>query len=136
MEAVAANPGCFIPPRNRDHLSHPWEVVMEGGIEASHLRQIGFEMQERLDRSDLAGQVIGVVGDDLTQLIEDRGGDELRSPEAVASVDDAMTDDGDVVQTDHVSEKLDQQAHGRWLIRDRDGVILLLAAVGALHDQP
>ena len=69
---------------------------MEGRIEARHLRQLGIEAQERLDRPDLAGQVVGIVGDDPAQLVEDLGRDQLRTVEAVAPVDDAMTDDGDV----------------------------------------
>ena len=71
---------------------------MEGRVEARHLRQLGIETPERLDRLDLAGQVVGVVGDDPAQLLEDLGRDELRPEEAVAPVDDAMTDDGDVRQ--------------------------------------
>ena len=104
MEAVATNPGRLVPPRDRDDLGDARQVVMEGRIEARHLRQLGIEAQERLDRPDLAGQVVGVVGDDPAQLLENLGRDELRAVEAVAPVDDAMTDDGDVLQTDEVSE--------------------------------
>ena len=104
VEAVATDPGRLVPPRDRDDLRDARQVVMEGRVEARHLGQLGIEAQERLDRSDLAGQVVGVVGDDPAQLVEDLGRDELRAVEAIASVDDAMTDDGDVLQTDDVSE--------------------------------
>ena len=46
-----------------------------------------------------------------------------------------MTDDGDVLQTDDVSEELDHETHGRSLIRGLDGT-LLVAAVDSGNDQP
>ena len=72
--------------------------MMKGRIETRHLRQLGIETPERLDRLDLAGKVVGVVGSDPAQLLEDLGGDELRPEVAVAPVYDAMADYGYVRQ--------------------------------------
>ena len=136
MEAIATDPGRLVPPRDRDDLGHAWKVVMEGRIEARHLRQLGIEELERLNRPDLAGQMVGVVRDDPAKLGQDLGRNELRPEEAVAAVNHTMTDDGDVFQTDQVSEQLDQHTHGRRLIRDLDRTLLVPKAIGVGHDQP
>ena len=135
MEAVATDPRRLITPRDRYDLGDAREVVMEGGIEARHLRQLRIDAQERLDRPDLAGQVVGVVGDDLAQLLEELGRDELRSEEALTPVYHAMADDGNVLQRDEVSESLDQEVYGRRLIRGLDlAVLLVTTSLG--HDEP
>ena len=98
MEAVSSDPSRLVTPWDRDDLGDARQVVMEGRVEARHLRQSGIQPQERLDCPDLAGQVVGVVGDDPAQLLEQLGRDELRAEEAVAPVNNAMTDDTDVCQ--------------------------------------
>ena len=108
---------------------------MKAGVEARDLGQVGIEAPERLDRPDLAGQVVGVVGDDPAQRLEDLGRDPLRAVEAVAPVDDAMPDDGDVLQADDAPEPIHQQGHGRRLIGDLDPDIDLLVTAGRGHDQ-
>src|ERR1700722_18327311 len=104
MKTVATDSGRLVPPRDRNHLRHAREVVMERGIEARHLRQLDIKAQECINRSELAGQVVGVVRDDSAQLLEDFRSDELRAGESVAPMDDTMTDDGNILQTDDVSE--------------------------------
>ena len=46
-----------------------------------------------------------------------------------------MADDGDVRQPDEVSESLDQEVHGRCLIRDLDLAVFLLT-IGLGQEQP
>ena len=61
-------PRRLVTPRDRYDLGDARQIVMEGRIEARHLRQLGIETPERLDRLDLAGKVVGVIGDDPAQL--------------------------------------------------------------------
>ncbi len=135
MEAIATDPGRLVTPRDRDDLSDARHIMMEGRIEARHLRQLGIEAQERLDRPDLAGQVVGVVGDDPAQFVEDLGPDEFWSEETAAPMYDAMADGGNVREPDLVSESLDQEVHGRGLIRGLD-LALLWRAIGLGHEEP
>ena len=80
---------------------------MESGVEAGHLRQVAIKAQERLDRSNFAGQVVRVIRDDGAQLVQHLRCDERWAVETIAAVNDAMTDDGDVRQTNQVAEYLD-----------------------------
>ena len=135
MEAVATDPSRLVTPRDRYDLGDARQIMMKGRIEARHLRQLGIETPERLDRLDLAGKVVGVVGNDPAQLLEDLGCDELRLEVAVAPVYDAMADYGYARQRYEMSESLDQEVHSRRLIRGLDLAVLLLTT-GLGHDEP
>ncbi len=111
------------------------QVVMEARVEAGHLGQPGIKGPKCLDRRDLAGKVVRIVGDDPAQRLEDLGSDSLRAMEAVATMDHAMPDDGDVLQADDASEPLHQQGHGRRLIAGLDPAFDLLITAGFDHDE-
>ena len=98
MEAIAAEPRCLVPPRDRDDLHDAEQIMMKSRL-SKHATWGNSALRRRnaSDRVDLAGQVVGVIRNNLAQLVEDFARDALRTKEAITSVDDAMTDEGDVL---------------------------------------
>ena len=87
-------------------------------------------VSERLDQLDLARHVIRVVRADLPQFVDQLGRDALGLMVATPPMNDTMPDGGDLREPDCAFEPIDQQAHGRLLVRGIDRAILLATATG------
>ena len=75
VEAVAADPGRLVPPRDRDDLRDARQVVMEAPCRSTPPGAARDRAAGTPRSRDLAGQVVGVEGDDPPQLVEDLGRD-------------------------------------------------------------
>ena len=136
MEAVATHSRRLESAWDRDHLGDARYVVMERGIETRHLGQLGIETMKRLDRLDLAGEMVGVVNSDPAQRTDNLARDSHRTVELLATVNNAMPNNSDVTQADAKSEVFHEEADSGWLIGSVDLTIDFRTAIGIRHDQP
>ena len=91
MKSVALNSLRLVAARNRQQRRDARHASMERGIEARHLRQLRKFAADGLDEFDLTRQMFRVVGNDASQLIQERGRHALRA-RALHAVHHAMAD--------------------------------------------
>ena len=135
MEAIATDPGGLVPPGDRHDPGDSGHVVVECGVEARDLGQVGITIAERLDQLDLAGHVIRVVRADPAQPLDQFRRDPFGPVVTTPPVDDPMPDRGDLPEADRDFEPIDQQPDRRPLIRDVGPAIHRASAAG-LDDDP
>ena len=108
---------------------------MKGRIEASHLRHRGQPAVERLDQSDLAGEMSRIERHGALQFGDDRGGDLLVLDEVRSAVDDPMPDADESIRRERLVQQLDQPLGRLGMIGRRHLAPLGLLTVTAGNDQ-
>jgi hypothetical protein len=92
VEAVAPHALRLVATRNREQPGDARQVLMEGGVEAEHLRHTGERAAERFDQIDLRRQMLRIERLQAPQLAEHLRGGRARRGVARAAVHHAMAD--------------------------------------------
>ncbi len=138
MKAVAPHPLFVQAPGNRKMIGKRVMAAMEGGIEASDLRQLGSLRQQRADRRQVVGLVQRCERDVTIETGEDFAVDQHRTRVFGTAVYDAMAD-GDEIDLLRLAQprpgSLQRRREIAHLVR-RVGAVDQRFCVGAFGAQP
>src|SRR5882757_10692478 len=80
MKAIALHPRFLIPPGDGQHPGDPGQRTMKGGVETGYLRQLRITTAKQPDKLYFSRQMIGVIGADLPQVLQQHVVDESSLP--------------------------------------------------------
>ena len=99
------------------HPGHSRHIAVESGVEAHHLRQCRGACPKNINQRNLVGQVLRCVLAEAVQLSEQLRSHALGLPVVGASVNNAMTDRGDGVETNAMFQPIAKKIRRRALIQ-------------------
>ena len=92
VEAESPHSCIQITARDREQLSNPWHVTMEGSVEAGNLGNVGKCLAKTFDQRDFSREVRKVERLRSTQLCDELDGDTLIVKQMNAAMHNAVAD--------------------------------------------
>jgi hypothetical protein len=117
VKAVAVDSLLGQAARQGEDAGHVGQGVVEGGVEAGHLRQVGEAARDRLNCLDLRRQVHRVERGQAAQLGEHLGRDALGGAVARPAVDDPVPDGVELARVGPAAQPGEQRLQRRAVVR-------------------